>query len=378
MASGGQPTDDGGNSRASTSKTPSMWLDGEVKAMLSTLSEMKETHMSGNGFKPPSLGSSRNQGQRSQPRSQPEKGQAKMHEQVKLRMPRKLKKIYDLYVFVQKFSGSGWDDEAKHATNTEDYIQDFVKTYGDEYSRCFKSPCPYWIDLDSLYHNNINKATGANVEHLGKRKRTTRKKNSNTSVSNATAATPNASSSTHTPRTPLDPISTNLSTNGATPTQTGAAADESTFDDELDVDLPESIVNKGPKKRERAQTDDDASENENNGKTALKQQRSDSGGIARRNAEAGTQISRALDNLSTVMAQPLVTSEDLSHVNEVVEILKDKTLLPDDPRGRLYRAVSTALSRDSALARVFILEEDRTRRIGILEGILEDANLLDQ
>ncbi|KAJ7483107.1 hypothetical protein B0H11DRAFT_2279890 [Mycena galericulata] len=373
MASGGQPTDDGGNSRASTSKTPSMWLDGEVKAMLSTLSEMKETHMSGNGFKPQVWAPVVIKVNEASPEVNPKKDKQKCMNKLSY-----LKKIYDLYVFVQKFSGSGWDDEAKHATNTEDYIQDFVKTYGDEYSRCFKSPCPYWIDLDSLYHNNINKATGANVEHLGKRKRTTRKKNSNTSVSNATAATPNASSSTHAPRTPLDPISTNLSTNGATPTQTGAAADESTFDDELDVDLPESIVNKGPKKRERAQTDDDASENENNGKTALKRQRSDSGGIARRNAEAGTQISRALDNLSTVMAQPLVTSEDLSHVNEVVEILKDKTLLPDDPRGRLYRAVSTALSRDSALARVFILEEDRTRRIGILEGILEDANLLDQ
>jgi hypothetical protein len=77
------------------------------------------------------------------------------------------------------------------------------------------------------------------------------------------------------------------------------------------------------------------------------------------------------------MAQPLVTAEDLSYVTEVVNILKDTTLLPADPRGKLYRTVSTALSRDSAMARVFILEEDRTRRIGILEGILEDAGLLD-
>jgi hypothetical protein len=134
---------------------------------------------------------------------------------------------------------------------------------------------------------------------------------------------------------------------------------------------------KGPKKRERAPTDDDTSDAENMGRKPLKHQRSDSGGIARRNAEAGTQISRALDNLSSVMAQPLVTSEDLSYVNEVVNILKDPTLLPADPRGKLYRTVSAALSRDAALARVFILEEDRTRRIGILEGILEDAGLLD-
>jgi hypothetical protein len=41
--------------------------------------------------------------------------------------PKQLKKIFDRYVFVQKFSGSGWDDDAKHATNTEEYVDDFVK-----------------------------------------------------------------------------------------------------------------------------------------------------------------------------------------------------------------------------------------------------------
>jgi hypothetical protein len=124
------------------------------------------------------------------------------------------------------------------------------------------------------------------------------------------------------------------------------------------------------------EADDDGSENGNIPKNALKRRHSESGGVTRRNAEAGMRISRALENLSAVIAQPILTSEDLSHVNEVVEILKDASLLPDDPRGRLYRAVSTALSRDAALARVFILEQDRTRRIGILEGILEDAGLL--
>ncbi|KAJ7501196.1 hypothetical protein B0H11DRAFT_2375398 [Mycena galericulata] len=225
-ASAGQPTDDGANSCANASKTPIIWLDGEVKAMQTTLSEKKETHMSGNGYKPQVWASVVTKVNEANPEVNPKKDKQKCMNKLIYPEAPQLRKIFGLYLFVQKFSGSEWDDEAK----------DFVKTYGDdEYSHCFKSPCPYRIDLDSLYHGNINKATGDNVEHLEKRKRTVRKENSNIIVSNATAPNPNASSTTHTPRTPLDPISTNLWTNSATPTQTGAAANESTFDDELDV-----------------------------------------------------------------------------------------------------------------------------------------------
>ncbi|KAJ7678576.1 hypothetical protein B0H14DRAFT_3064089 [Mycena olivaceomarginata] len=257
-----------------------------------------------------------------------------------------LKEIFDRYVFVQKFSGSGWDPEEKHASNTEAYVTDFVKTYGNEYARCFNSPCPYWTELDALYSGLINKATGENVVHLG------RQKKSRTTVY---------------AQVPLKPISGSTSSDVEVPIE---AAGRSVFDDELDVG---PILHEAGNNRERV---DDRSVNGNISKSALKRRHSEYGGVARRNAEAGMQISRALDHLCVVIAQPILTSEDLSHVNEVVAILKDASLLPDDPRGRLYRAVSAALSHDATLARVFILEQDRTRRIGILEGILEDAGLL--
>ncbi|KAJ7816204.1 hypothetical protein B0H14DRAFT_2602808 [Mycena olivaceomarginata] len=35
-----------------------------------------------------------------------------------------------LYVFVAKFSGTGWDNDEKHATNTAEYIADFLKVCG--------------------------------------------------------------------------------------------------------------------------------------------------------------------------------------------------------------------------------------------------------
>ncbi|KAJ7669154.1 hypothetical protein B0H17DRAFT_1142202 [Mycena rosella] len=229
---------------------------------------------------------------------------------------------------------------------------------------------PY-TELDTLYTGLINKATGKNIVHLVKRKSRSKK-----SIQTSTVAVPGASNSTVT-HAPLEPVSGSAASSSANtdtlPTE--GLSRESVFDDELDIAT--SISPLVSKKRERMQTDDDRSDTENVGKRPLKRHRSELGGTARRNAEAGMQISYALNNLSNIMAQPLVIAEDLSHVTDVVEILKDTTLLPSDPRGRLYRTVTTALSRDAALACAFILKQDRTRCIGLLEGILEDTGFLD-
>ncbi|KAJ7831940.1 cyclin-like protein [Mycena olivaceomarginata] len=234
------------------------------------------------------------------------------------------------------------------------------------------------IRQENFYKNgSAHKATGKNVVQLGIKQTTGRRSHKNTTTTATASSTINKNTTTNattrSSRTPLEPTSTN-----------------STPERPIDIDDETPSHNNGPaanlyglapvsrktsKKRERAQTDDNGSDSEN--KKAPKHKRSDSGGLARRNAEAGTQISRALDNLSNALAQPLVTSDDLSYIDKVVNILKDSILLPDDPRGKLYRTVSRALSTDPALARVFILEEDRIRRIGMLEGILEDAGLLD-
>ncbi|KAJ7484945.1 hypothetical protein B0H11DRAFT_1980233 [Mycena galericulata] len=354
-------------------KSTVKWINAETSAMLNELAEHKATHMSGNGFKPQVWA-------KVVPKvieANPDKSQQKDKSQCMNKLAY-LKKIFTLYVFVCKYSGSGWDDEQKHATNTSDYIEEFTKTNGKDYGRCFTTPCPYWTELDALFDNMTNQATGDNVLHLHTKTRRNRKPKDTT--------TPSASTSTS--RVPLQSLANVSNTPGsADPSDlddadvtlvdadVGAApAAAGAFDDELGS-VPESPVSK---KRQRADTDDENDDGASGGRQKVKRSRSESGGKARRNAEAGTQISRALENFATVMAQPLVTSEDLSHVNEIVTILKDKTLLPDDPRGKLFRTVSKVLSQDPAQARLFILEDDRTRRIGMLEGILEDAGLLPE
>ncbi|KAJ7202714.1 hypothetical protein C8J57DRAFT_1735608 [Mycena rebaudengoi] len=326
------------------------WIPAEITAMLDELATLKAKYMSGNGFKPQVWAKVVPKVIAANPDKATQKDKAQCMSKLSY-----LKKIFVIYVFVRKYSGTGWNDEDKHATNTKDYIEEFTKTHGKDYARCFTTPCPYWTQLDALYDGMVNKATGENVVHLPAKKRRSRK-----SKDTGTDTTPSAPPSTS--RIPLQPIASTSSDN--------RAGDASIGDNDDTVVNPD--LGAGP---EAAFGDGGVGAGAFDDELGL---RSESGGKARRNAEAGTQISRALDNFATVMAQPLVTTEDLSHVNEIVEILKDKTLLPDDPRGRLYRAVAKVLSHDAAQARLFILEDDRTRRIGMLEGILEEAGLLVQ
>jgi hypothetical protein len=67
-----------------------------------------------------------------------------------------------------------------------------VQAHGTKYTRCFKTPCPYYTKLDELYDDMINKATGEHVMHLGnpKKKRKT-KKTSDPSTASTSTATPN-------------------------------------------------------------------------------------------------------------------------------------------------------------------------------------------
>lgn len=112
------------------------------------------------------------------------------------------------------------------------------------------------------------------------------------------------------------------------------------------------------------------------GKT-LKQQCSSSSGTACCNAEAGIQIANSLNKVTEAMLKSSIniTHKDVSHVDQIVMILQDKSLLPPDPKGKFYHIVSKALCQDPMQARIIIQEEDHILHKGIIEGILEDAGV---
>ncbi|KAJ6584533.1 hypothetical protein B0H19DRAFT_1058941 [Mycena capillaripes] len=332
-------------------KKTAIWTDPENKALLEKLSERKDTHMSSNGFKP----------------------------QVWTFVVKKLKKIYDLYVFVKKFSDNGWDEENKYFTNAPQHIEDFVKKHGPEYKHCFSIACPYQTELDALYSGSAHKATGENVVQLAIKK--PRCRNNKNTMSNVTASSS---------LTPLEPISKNptleapIVIDNDTPSHNNGSP-ANPFDDELGVMRlaahhtqneqktrartidDEGVISKNNvegktgywshmelkkyktirKKTDKQETlrmtddcpmsmqelgdqrSDDVEEyrrmctditegSDSKNKKATKHKRSDSGGLVRRNTEAGTQISRALENLSSTLALPLVTSDDFSYIYKVV------------------------------------------------------------
>jgi hypothetical protein len=246
----------------------------------------------------------------------------------------------------------------------------------------------------------INKATGEHVVHLGnlKKKRKT-KKTSDPSTASTSTVTPNPATPTpnNTATTATAAAAGNDDTNkenevmeidGGEDSAGAGGKGNSRFDDELipvRSGLPltppshntcfQSPRTMASRKRARAVSKDD----DDDSAKSHKREKSDSSsrsGTARRNAEAGTQIARSVDTLSDVLAKPVVTAEDMTHVDKVIEILKDKTLLPPDPRGRYFRLVSRELAASPALSRVLIVEEDHTRRKALLEGILEDAGIV--
>ncbi|KAJ7288900.1 hypothetical protein C8J57DRAFT_1495160 [Mycena rebaudengoi] len=305
------------------------WTTTEVDALFAELEEKKLTgHQSGNGWKPATWADVVKAVAAANPEANPTKDQVKIITKLNY-----LKDNFELYLYVAKFSGSGWDDKDKHATNTDEYITSFLAAHGDKYAKCFKKACPFYAELDSLYDGLRNRATGDHVVHLGRKHRT--KKSSKENPETIDDPMPEAGPSnndTDTNRAPLAPLN-------ADDTR-GTAAENNSYDDEL-LETPTDKRTKGTGKRQRAVSED--SDNGDRTKGSRKRQKSD--------------------------------PTNLSHVDNIIDILRDKTLLPPDPKGKLFRIVSSELSRNPGLARVFILEDDHVRRRGLLEGILEDANI---
>ncbi|KAJ7745176.1 hypothetical protein B0H14DRAFT_3167463 [Mycena olivaceomarginata] len=89
------------------------WTIPEVTAALSKLVERKSTHQSGNGWKSTVWPDVVKAVHAANPDANPPKDQTKLISKLE-----DLKKTFELYLFVEKFSGSGWDEDEKHASNT--------------------------------------------------------------------------------------------------------------------------------------------------------------------------------------------------------------------------------------------------------------------
>ncbi|KAJ6525124.1 hypothetical protein B0H19DRAFT_1199132 [Mycena capillaripes] len=322
---------------ASDTEGNAKWTDTKTLALLNGLIDKKTGSQSGNGWKPtvwPGL--------------------------VDI-----LQATFALYLFCEKYSGSGWDDEKKMCIATDDYIMDFIEKQGKKYACCFKKACPFYKQLDEIFDGLANRATGENVVHLGsKKKRRSRKENPPVAGPSSNANAPGSLDHNAPPRAPMTALD-NMHEDDV-----GGGSQAGPYDDELTASPPK------PRKRTRPDSDDeDATDSADPKGKRRRRHKSDSssGSIARRNAEAGSQLARSVDGLSAAMEKPIITSNDVWYVDDVIEILNDATLLPPDPRGEAFNIVSTALTSSHPRARIFILAKDDIRRKAMIRSILQDA-----
>ncbi|KAJ7483038.1 hypothetical protein B0H11DRAFT_1914779 [Mycena galericulata] len=316
--------------------------------MLRGLSDKKDTHRSGNGWKPSVWPEIVNAVKALDPEAMPVKDQTRLVSKLNY-----------------KFSGTGWDKEKKHATNTPD----FLAAHGKKYAQCFKKPCPFYSELDELYDGLKNRATGEHVVHFTKKRKSRGKpgKENPTAPNPTSAANPTLAvdSEGRPPTAPLNSIPNDA--------DNPAGSQRGMYDDELSLS-PAKLS----KKRTRSESHDDdadadADDESDKGKCRRHKSDSSSSSVARRNAEAGSQLARSVDNLSAAMLKPIVTTKDISYVDDVMHILEDAT--PPDPHGQLFDIVSMALTSSPTRARIFILAADDVRRKGIIKRTLKDAGV---
>ncbi|KAJ7809884.1 hypothetical protein B0H14DRAFT_2607694 [Mycena olivaceomarginata] len=146
----------------------------------------KSTHQSGSGWKPTVWPDVVKAVHAANLDANPLKDQTKLISKLE-----DLKKTFELYLFVEKFSGSRWDEDEKHASNTPEYIEDFLKVHSKKYVQCFKKACPFYQELNELYDGFRNRATGEHIVHFCKPCKQIAKEN--TTATSVTSASPTAS-----------------------------------------------------------------------------------------------------------------------------------------------------------------------------------------
>ncbi|KAJ7743673.1 hypothetical protein B0H14DRAFT_3514846 [Mycena olivaceomarginata] len=318
--------------KATGNNGKSIWIDPEVVAFLDGLIDKKTTHQSGNGWKPTVWPEIVSLVQAANPTADPKKDQVKSSEKP------------GPVPFRQEV---GWDDEENDATATAEFIETFIKANGPKYTKCFKKPCPFYTKLNEIFDGLVNKATGEHVVHLSGDKRKLGKK------SNALKKAP-APATAETSVAALGDSSEKE--NNVVEVDKGQGGSKgkgrAVFDDELSMSPREKVT----RKRERAISDDDNTPQGQLHKHKNPIQVLAAWRIAMPKPAHSSQ--KSVKTLSAAMGTPIITSEDLSYIDKVINILKDKSLLPPNPKGQLFRIVCQKQSGDPGLICYLIVKED--------------------
>ncbi|KAF8160580.1 hypothetical protein K438DRAFT_2025770 [Mycena galopus ATCC 62051] len=336
----------------------SNFTEEDANYVLNLLLENTVAYMSGNGFKKKAyttLSDKLNARFPNRP--------TRSKEQVRNRIAY-VKRIFEQYEFVRGKSGVGWDDGEKRASAETEFIDRFVEEYGKKFKKCFERTCPFYDRLAQLFGGN--KATGANVLHLKKKKKDTKTSSTSssttgsslTATSSLTAASSSMTASTRKRAReptlishPLLPLQNHMTTSSFPGSRTA-----------VDISISEDENDEKPQPNRHNRSISGAS--------------SSGGRRSSRTTEVGNQIARGLKSIGEGMSAPLITKADTTHVDKVIDVLtNDPTLLPDDPEGQYYALLLDALGSNEKRARAFVKTTTRIHRIALLKRIFAEQEV---
>ncbi|CAK5268226.1 unnamed protein product [Mycena citricolor] len=351
------------------------WHESQEKALITALHEQKKaSRQSGQGFKPSSFDAVAKTVTAVYPKEPLNACQVKT--KVKY-----FKKPFTKYQFVQGKSSVSFNDNTGIASdNTAEFVEGFLLTYGkDKYAKCFRQPCPFWRDLCEIYNGGSDRAMGEHVMHFG---------NGPAHTILDDISTRAASKSNHLQRVLASPPSTVTISDNKVPMANSTPGSPSPKPAKAAKDKPSSRPkekSKGKGKKGSVKEtkhdqsfDDELSIARSSGKcTCADTDDEEDDFLAttsrRRRQSSQLDVAKSITALSIAIAKPM--SDDLSHVDQVMKILKDKTLLPPDPHGHFFAAATNALCRKPAIACAFFIEDDPVCRRGIVTGLLLAAGI---
>ncbi|KAJ7705890.1 hypothetical protein B0H14DRAFT_3526201 [Mycena olivaceomarginata] len=276
------------------------WTTPKVTAALNKLVERKSTHQIGNGWKSTVWLDVSKAVHAANLDTNPPKDQTKLISKLE-----DLKKTFELYIFVEKFSGSGWDEDEKHASNTPEYT-------------CIVKENTAATSVTSASPTASPAASTSNLKSTG-------------SVDTAGDVTLHA----------LMLVLDNMHPDGE------AMGGLNNYDDELCLSPPQP-----PTKCTHAESDD--ATNPKPKRPRVKSNSSSSSSTATRNAEADSQIALSFNKLSDTMAKPIITTTDVSYVDDMI---------------CLFNIVS--LTESPIWAHLFVITQSTEHCKGMIAGVLE-------
>ncbi|KAF7322187.1 hypothetical protein MKEN_00743100 [Mycena kentingensis (nom. inval.)] len=301
-----------------------------------------------------------------------------------------IKGRYDAYEHARSVSGMGWDEAKQHVVADQDKQERYLEQHGKSKAFVFKTTFHFFRVCDQLFGGN--KATGEHAfnpahDALDDNTQLSPSRPASAKRSKSIPETINVDSDDddddELPSPHRLPVGKGMYADELLPKQAKDTASkvkrgkENVKAGEKEKEKAKRTKEKESKKRKRAESEEDEDEDEvvvKRSSSARERSGAGAGPVARRNAEAGTQMASGLLAVAQGLSAPVITKQDTSHVDDINKLIANEpTLLPKSLR--YYGAVMAKLTNDANAARAIVTAATLDHKRALLALIFTDAGL---